>query len=260
MKFGVKVLLLLIVASLNEARAATLGPLSIATDERLLPPMTCGVATVQGCIIPTLLKMALQSLEYGYNLRQMSETRQYLELGSGRTHAAVIFTTNIQNLEGFPDSITICKKPAYSTPVGLYIDRRHPIAADTIESLTQYRLVAPRLPKFQRNLLGEKFKHVVRTNNIEQAIYTLLAGRADYTLYATHITDLLLRQRQLDERIVWVKDMFDVHYHFAISNHALSIEPDLIKICDNIQTIKASGAIDAMAAQVLDDWGLSPRK
>jgi hypothetical protein len=229
------------------AQEPGLSKLRIGADLLYLQPYNCDEALASSCIFPEILKQALAPLGYSFTFLPIPEARKYAGMANGDLHGAVIFTTESLTADSYPDSTHICPTPIVSTFLSAFVHRDNDIDISSSNDLSNYHLIALRLPEFQRNMIGlRNFKNVTRTKSAEQMIRILLARRGDYFLFEKHSTFHMLDQKNLNHQILWKKDITKLDYHVAISNVKLSTQPDLLKVCDSIDKLARNGRLAAI--------------
>lgn len=231
----------------------------IAVDDPYVPPITCKRQSPGHCIIPEILTRLFKTRADNLQLKPMSTSRQYIELGAGRIHGAVVYTTPQMPKTVFPPTTTFCPNSVFDLTVGLYTLTNADLPTDSLDALLDHQMTAVRLPAFQRHILGTPVPNIIRTNNIEQSLKLILAGRADYTMYENFATRYRLRQMHAEKDIIFVRDMFDISYHLALSTTALRAQPNLIELCEQLDEMKQNGTVDRIIQRALTASGLGYR-
>lgn len=226
------------------------GVIRVGAVSQYLPPYSCDDTYQDHCIIPEVLNRVFSGRGYQAEYVSVSLPREFIELGTGRLDAAMIYTNAYLSLEDYPDTIHVCPVPAFRAPISAFARRDQPVQLNTPEDLVRNHLVAIRLPTFQRGMLNaEVFPKITRANSVRAIMTTLAAGRADYGLYEYYVAVYMIDKLKLDQTLYWVRDVTYIDYHLAFSRRTLEQRPELLTMCDDIQALRDQGELQAIVSR-----------
>ncbi len=221
--------------------------ITIGADLRYLRPYNCSQQTDSSCIFPDIIDSLLKPLQLDFTFVPAPEPRKYIDMANGHLDAAIIFTTDSLANHQYPDTVHICPTPLVSTWLSIFTRHDKELKVNDLADLRKYHLVALRLPEFQRDMIGTRqFKQVTRTKSLEQMMRIILAGRGDYFIFEKFSTFFHLDAKDLNNKIVWNRDLNRLDYHVALSYQQAQENPKLQQICQSINQQVANGRIAAI--------------
>lgn len=233
----------------------------IGADLRYLRPYNCNKEAPSSCIFPDVIESLLEPVQLDFELVPSPEPRKYIDMANGHLDAAIIFTTDSLQQHSYPDTVHICPKPIVSTWLSIFSRHDKELKIDSLADLSNYHLVALRLPEFQRDMIGTRnFKQVTRTKSLEQMMRIILADRGDYFIFEKFSTFYHLDAKNLDEKIIWNQDLTRLDYHFALSKRRINENTKLLPICDAINHQVANGKIAAIVESYTNPLAINSRK
>ncbi len=231
-------------AAVGHDGAKSAKPLKIGAVSQFLPPYNCDESFQQYCIIPEVMKRVVTPRGYQAEFVSVSQPRQYIELGTGRLDAAMVYLNPSLTRKDYPETLHICPVAAFRAPISAFARRDRDIAINSVEDMARQRLVAIRLPPFQRGMLGPKeFPHITRANSVRAIMKTIASGRADFGLYEYYVALYVINQLKLNQELHWVRDITYIDYHLALSKLSLEKDPALASLCDDVRALRRSGEI-----------------
>lgn len=235
------------VAAKSTPEATPTHQLTIGADLRYLRPYNCTEEGTRSCIFPDIVKSLLAPLNMGFEFLPAPEPRKYLDMAQGKLDAAIIFTSDLLEQDQYPDTVHICPTPLVSSALSIFTRSDSNINIQTLADMKRYHPVALRLPEFQRDMIGTRqFKKVTRTKSLQQMSRIVMAGRGDYFIFEKFSTFHMLAENNLDNKIIWYKDLTRLDYHMALSKKRMRDVRDMKKICDHIDQQVKDGKIFAI--------------